>query len=164
MTSKRKLLVVLHVLTSVSGVGAVLAELLVLAGAVSQTDPAGQDAALRFAEQVVYSVGIPLLTVGVVVGVLSALTSPWGLFKHTWVLKKLLLTLVNLAVPVLVVGPRVTEVADGSLAAWLVFGGLGVQLLLFVLATVLSVYKPKGRVGAGNRPATRDRAPALSHP
>jgi hypothetical protein len=149
----RKLLVVLHVLTSVSGVGTALAVLLVLVGGVSTTDPAGQDAALRLAEQGQYYLGIPLLSVAVVVGTLSALYSPWGLFRHSWVLKKLVLTLVNLAVPIFVVGPRITRVADEPLAAWLVFGGIGAQLLLFVLATVLSVYKPKGLVTLGNRPA-----------
>lgn len=162
MTGRRKLLVVLHVLTSVSGVGAALSVLLLLVGAASTEDTAGQDTALWLAERGEYYVGIPLLTLALLVGILAALYSPWGLLRHTWVLKKLVLTLANLALPVFVIGPRISRVADEPLAAWLVFGGIGAQLLLFVLATGLSIYKPKGRVGAGKLPGSLSRSRAES--
>ncbi len=160
MTRRRKLLIVLHVLTSVSGIGVVLAVSVVLLGAMSTEDIAAREAALLLAEQGQYSIGIPLLMLALLVGVLSAVYSPWGLFRHTWVLKKLVLTVVNLALPLFVSGPRITRVADDPLAAWLVFGGLLAQLLLFVLATGLSVYKPKGRVGSGEHPRVDRQAMA----
>jgi membrane protein implicated in regulation of membrane protease activity len=78
-----------------------------------------------------------------VTGVTSALASPWGLFKHGWVVKKLLLTLANTVILLAVAGPGTAAGAPG----WLLPLGLAVQLALFVLTTALSVYKPKGRIG-----------------
>ncbi|ALG08688.1 hypothetical protein [Kibdelosporangium phytohabitans] len=149
---RRRLLVVVHVLTSVSGIGATLAVVLVLALGLSTPDAEGRDALLGIADDIQHLLGIPLLSTAVLIGVLSAIYSPWGLFKHTWVLKKLVLTLVNLAMAIFLTGPRILETADLP-TAWLVFGALVAQLVLYLLATGLSVFKPKGLVG--EKAATR---------
>ncbi|GLY69657.1 hypothetical protein [Amycolatopsis taiwanensis] len=159
MTRRRRLLVVLHVLTSVSGVGTLLAVLLVVAYGLSIEDAVGQDPLLRLAGDIQQFLGIPLLSAAVVIGTLSALYSPWGLLRHTWVLKKLALTLVNLGLAVFLIGPRVSQVAGEPLSAWLVVGGLIVQLFLYLLATGLSVFKPKGLLRAG---PSSSRIPAES--
>ncbi|HEX4705198.1 MAG TPA: hypothetical protein VH352_23925 [Pseudonocardiaceae bacterium] len=135
MTGRRKLLVTLHVLTAASNLGAVVVILVLAAFA--------HDASLT--RLCVYTVDIPLLLVGLVIGVTSALMSPWGLFRHGWVVKKLLLTMVNVVVATGVVGPWI------GTAGWVSSGGLVAQVALFVLPTVLSVYKPKGRL-APSRP------------
>lgn len=44
---------------------------------------------------------IPLAIASVLIGVLDTLGTPWGLFRHYWVLTKLLLTLLATAVPLL---------------------------------------------------------------
>nr|WP_042191467.1 hypothetical protein [Kibdelosporangium sp. MJ126-NF4]CEL20101.1 Flavodoxin reductases (ferredoxin-NADPH reductases) family 1; Vanillate O-demethylase oxidoreductase [Kibdelosporangium sp. MJ126-NF4]CTQ97325.1 Flavodoxin reductases (ferredoxin-NADPH reductases) family 1; Vanillate O-demethylase oxidoreductase (EC 1.14.13.-) [Kibdelosporangium sp. MJ126-NF4] len=150
---RRRLLVVVHVLTSVSGIGATLAVVLVLTLGLSTPDTEGQSSFLALASDILYVLSIPLLVTAVLVGVLSALYSPWGLFKHTWVLKKLVLTVVNLALAAVLIGPRIPETADMP-TAWLVFGGLVAQLVLYLLATGLSVFKPKGLVRVRQNPVT----------
>ncbi|HEX4722682.1 MAG TPA: hypothetical protein VH333_09225 [Pseudonocardiaceae bacterium] len=143
--SWRRLLQALHVLGAASNLGATLLTVVLLVSGVDST-------ATRLC---VYVVGLPLVLLALVTGVTSALASPWGLFRHGWVVKKLVLTLVNAAVLLAVVGPGT---AAGA-ARWATPLGLSVQLVLFVLTTVLSVYKPKGRIG-GRRvtsPVTRRR-------
>jgi phosphotransferase system glucose/maltose/N-acetylglucosamine-specific IIC component len=84
----------------------------------------------------VYGVLLPLLVAGLLTGVVSALTSPWGLFRHGWVVKKLLLTLAAIAVGLAVVGPGTN---------WVRSAGLAVVLALLLLTTTLSVFKPRNR-------------------
>lgn len=126
MTGRRRAIRTLHVLGAAGNIGATLLTLVLLVS--------GVDASV--ARLCVYAVGLPLVLAALVTGVTSALTSPWGLFRHGWVVKKLALTLAGLVVLLLVVGP-------GRLAP----AGLAVQLVLFTLTTALSVYKPKGRIG-----------------
>jgi hypothetical protein len=149
MNGRRRLLRALHVLGASSNLGATLLTLALLVSGVDES-------ATRLC---VYAVGLPLVCLALVTGVTSALTSPWGLFRHGWVVKKLLLTLVNAVVCVAVVGPGTATGAAG----WLAPLGLAVQLVLLVLTTVLSVYKPKGRIGgrrvtSPSNPATRRTA------
>ncbi|HEY0804762.1 MAG TPA: hypothetical protein VGD84_06850, partial [Pseudonocardiaceae bacterium] len=138
----------LHVLAAASNLGATLLTLVLL---VSDVDAA----ATRLA---VYAVGLPLVVAALVTGVTSALASPWGLFKHGWVVKKLLLTLANVAVLLAVVGPGT---APATRLTWLAPAGLAAQLVLFVLTTVLSVYKPKGRTSGRRVPAPATRREAV---
>ena len=147
MTGRRRFLQALHVLAAASNLGATLLTLVLL---VSDVDPA----ATRLA---VYAVGLPLVVAALVTGVTSALASPWGLFKHGWVVKKLLLTLANVGVLLAVVGPGT---AVGAVT-WLAPAGLAAQLVLFVLTTVLSVYKPKGRTSGRRAPAPATRREAV---
>ena len=117
----RKAVTVLHVLSSVGFAGATAAVLtLALAGAER-----------RSVELVAGGVSLPLVVAALLTGLVSALFTPWGLLKHGWVVVKLGLLLVMLAVAL---------VAAGSVA-----GTVG-QLALLLLSTVLSVFKPRGIV------------------
>lgn len=140
----RKALTVLHVLMSASNTGviAVTGALVVRAG--SAGSPADALAAARLAAACETWAGIPLLSAAVCTGVISALVSPWGLFRYGWVVKKLCLTLVSLALAVAVVAPFAGSAAGGGPAPWTAGGALAVQLVLAVLTTTLSIYKPRG--------------------
>ena len=129
MTGRRRLLLTLHVSSSASNVGATVLTLALLVGVGAA--PAG------LGTLCVYGVLVPLLVAGLLTGVVSALTSPWGLFRHGWVVKKLLLTLAAIAVGLAVVGPSTT---------WPRFAGLAVVLALLLLTTTLSVFKPRKEV------------------
>jgi hypothetical protein len=114
---------------------------------MTSTDQTLVRLAPRLGELFVYAVGVPLLAAALLTGTVSALTSPWGLFRHGWVVKKLGLTLANLIIALTAVGPWMHDITAAGAAKWVVLGGLVVQLLLFVLTIALSVYKPKGRIG-----------------
>jgi hypothetical protein len=115
------------------------------------------DAALVLLGRVVL---LPLAFGALVTGVVQSLGSPWGLVRHYWVLFKLVITV--LATLLLVVHLRVVDqVATAPAGAEV--SSLRVQLVVdaaaavvvLLLATVLSVVKPRGETGIGRRRGRR---------
>jgi hypothetical protein len=142
----RKLLLLAHLTTSVGFVGAVAA-FLVLAISGLNGRPVYADLQLG-----AWWVALPAAWLSLILGLVSALGTPWGLVRHWWVIAKLVLTVV--AVAVLQLQMRTIDAlakaqADGTLASLAAgksamvlhaSGGLAVLLLL----ALLSVYKPRG--------------------
>jgi hypothetical protein len=97
-------------------------------------------------------------------GLVQSLGTEWGLFRHYWILAKLLLTVVATVVLLLHM-PAVSRMSDVAAGAtWspadlvapriqLVVHAAG-GLLVLLTATALSIYKPWGRTGFGLRKAT----------
>ncbi|WP_197022347.1 hypothetical protein [Candidatus Blastococcus massiliensis] len=115
-------------------------------------------------ELVALYVIVPLALASLVVGIINALGTPWGLFRHYWVVVKLLLTAA--AATVLLLETRtirsLAEAAgagadprdlSGSLPHSI--GGLVVLLVI----TGLSLYKPRGVTRYGWR---KQKAPVQS--
>ena len=147
----RKLVLTLHVTTSVGFIGAVAAFLaLAIVGL-------GGDVAIYPALPImIWWIIVPLAVASLLIGVVSSLGTPWGLLKHYWVAVKLLLTIVALGVLLLQtrtidrlaslaraggIGP---ESLEGQ-TAMVLHGGGGLAVLLAM--TVLSVFKPRGITG-----------------
>lgn len=157
----RKLVLTAHVSTSVGWLGAVAAYLALDLAAVTSQDVQLVGAAyLAMGLTVAYAI-VPLALASVVIGVVNALGSPWGLLRHYWVLVKLLLTLAAAAVLVLetgTVGHLARAAGSGSdpreLPGTLPHSVGGLVVLL--VATALSVYKPRGLTRHGWR-TRRDR-------
>jgi hypothetical protein len=99
---------------------------------------------------------VPLGLAALLTGVVQSLVTHWGLFRHYWVLLKFVLTV---GASILLVLHQVTavevaakEVAAASMLTRPNVGGLGVQLvgdaglalLVLLLTTTLSIYKPWG--------------------
>jgi hypothetical protein len=104
---------------------------------------------------------VPLGVASLVVGVIQALISPWGLLRYWWVVVKLLLTggstLVLLqytqTMSHLVVSASDSSASIGNMRELalspLIHAGAGAIVLL--VANVLSVYKPRGLTPCGWR-------------
>jgi ABC-type anion transport system duplicated permease subunit len=129
--------------------GAIIAYIVLDVIAVSSRDIQTVRAAYIAMELTVLYAIVPLALASLLVGIINALGTAWGLFRHYWVLAKLLLTLV--ATTVLLIETRtisyMAEVAASGadpreLPGSLVHSVGGLLVLLIV--TVLSVYKPKG--------------------
>lgn len=100
----------------------------------------------------------PLLATGTVslaTGVLLGLGTKWGLLRFWWVAVKLALNIVL----VVLVGVLLAPAAGSAAAVHAAGGDLGslafppiVSGTALVVATVLAVYKPWGRIGAARRP------------
>lgn len=147
MPQFRKTVLVFHVATSVGLIGAVSSFfLLALIGLVD-------GAAVYLAADAICRLAIvPLAIASLAIGVLQALVSPWGLFRHYWVVVKLITTATVLGVLLLQL-PGIsilarTPTADLDLAASLTLrqslvlhAGGGLAPLLLCL--ILSVFKPK---------------------
>ena len=158
----RKAVLTAHVATSVGWLGAVLAYLALDVTAVFSADPDRVRAAFAAMEVTVTAAIVPLALASVLIGIVNALGTSWGLFRHYWVLVKLLLTLV--ATTVLLLQTRTihslarsagTAADPGALPGTLAHsvGGLVVLLLLLIL----SIYKPKGLTRYGWRKQQEQR-------
>ncbi len=157
----RKLALTLHVVTSVGWVGAVSGFLvLAIAGL------AGADAQLMrgsyLAMDLTYrSVIVPLGLASLTTGLVSSLTTDWGLFRHYWVLVKVLLTvpatflmLVHMQPVSYLAGVAAATALSSADARGLriqLVAYAGAALLVLLAATVLSTYKPRGRTRYGVR-------------
>lgn len=148
----RKLVLLAHVLTSVGFVGGVAA-FLVLAVAGLGGRPVYVDLQL-IARWVV----LPAAYLSLVIGIFSALGTPWGLFRYWWVIVKLVLTLI--AVVVLQLQMRTIDAlanaeAIGTVAALgagrsaMVLHATG-GLVVLIALTLLSVFKPRGMTRAAS--------------
>ncbi|HEX6686862.1 MAG TPA: hypothetical protein VF062_29115 [Candidatus Limnocylindrales bacterium] len=156
----RKTFLVIHVATSVGWLGAVLAYLALDITTATGSGVAtvrgayvGMDLLVRYAI-------VPLALASVLIGIVNALGTPWGLMRHYWVLVKLVLTLIAAAV-LLAETATVAALADAAvaspdprqLASTLPHSVGGLVVLTTTL--VLSVFKPRGLTRYGWRKRRR---------
>lgn len=149
----RKAVLFIHVATSVGFVGAVGAFLVL---AIAGLDGAPVYAAMGL---ITWGVIVPLAFASLLIGIVSAMATPWGLWRYYWVVAKLGLTLLAVVVLMLQTRTIAALAAASSLAgmreaqtAMILHSGGGLVVLL--LATVLSIAKPRGLTGWGERAKT----------
>jgi hypothetical protein len=158
----RKLMLTAHVTSSVGWLGAVAVSFaLGVAGLTSQDAQTVRGAYLTL-ELTGWFVLVPLSLASLLTGLVQSLGTTWGLFRHYWVLFKLLINLVATIVLLLYMQTlsylagiaAETTLSSGDLAELrnpspvLHAGG---ALLLLVVATTLAVYKPRGMTRYGQR-------------
>jgi hypothetical protein len=156
----RKFALALHVTTSVGLLGAIAAFLALAVAGVSARDAALVRGAYFAMQLVARTVIVPLALAALGTGIVQALGTPWGLFRHYWVLIKLLVTAFAAAVllaklPLIAAAARMA--AEGAPIADL--RPTGLQLLVhasgglaaLLLPAILSVYKPRGLTRHGLR-------------
>jgi hypothetical protein len=164
--SLRKLILVSHVTTSVGWLGAVACFLaLALVGPLSTNDAVARAAYVAM-DIVGWLVVVPFAFLSLGTGVVQSLGTQWGLLRHYWVAIKLFLTVFATAVLLLHMYPtgQVAEAAVASDASFAVLHSLRTQLvadaaaglLMLVVATVLSIYKPRGVTPLGSRRGERE--------
>lgn len=157
----RKLVLTAHVTSSVGWLGAVAGTLmLALVGLISE-DPTLVRAVYLTMELTGWIILIPFSLASLLTGLAQSLGTRWGLFRHYWVLAKLLINMFA-AIVLLMYMQTLDYLADlaadtktasdttnlGSPSAVI---HAGAALLLLVVATALSVYKPKGMTRYGQR-------------
>ncbi|MGW3787722.1 hypothetical protein ACWD5Z_24270 [Micromonospora chokoriensis] len=143
----RKALLTLHLVTSLGWLGADLV-LLTLGIAVQR----GADPAVFYPVGAVVGTVLfaPLSVLVWLIGVVSALLTPWGLLRYRWVLVKLVITTVMVGLVLFLLTPNLRHA--GALGAALpardradLVIAPAVSTTLMIIATVLSTYKPWGR-------------------
>ncbi|HEX8347246.1 MAG TPA: DUF2269 domain-containing protein [Actinoplanes sp.] len=159
----RKIVLTTHVATSVGWLGALVAYLaLDITAATSQDVPAVRAAYGAMEVIVLYAIA-PLAVTSVLVGTVNALGTPWGLFRHYWVLVKLALTLFAATILLVETG-TVSYLAAAAasspdprqLPGTLLHSIGGLVVLLITL--VLSTFKPQGLIRYGWRKKNEHRS------
>ncbi len=164
--SLRKLALTTHITLSVGWIGAVAAYLVLVVAAMTSQGAQTLRAAWIAMELIGGYLIVPLALTSLLTGFVVALTSPWGLFRHYWVMISIALTIV--ATVVLLQHMQTvsffagvaahTDIADigglrGGLRGELLHAGVGLLVLLTI--EVLNVYKPVGMTAYGRRKASQ---------
>ena len=152
----RKVVLTTHVATSVGWLGAVIAYLALDITAVTSTDiQTVRGAYSAMAVLAVYAI-VPLALASVVIGIVNAVGTFWGLIRHYWVLVKLLLSVVAATV-LLIETQTVTYLAEAATSAadprelpGTLPHSIG-GLVVLLIALILSVFKPPGVTAYGWR-------------
>jgi len=160
----RKLVLTVHLASSLGWIGAVVAYLVLGVSAVTSYDAQTVRGAWIAMELTGWSAIVPLALGSLLTGLVMALGTSWGLFRHYWVLISLVLT-VFCAVILLLHMPTVSSLADAAREADRTvlsrLGGdllhPGVGLLVLLVITGLNVYKPRGLTPYGWRKQREQR-------
>jgi hypothetical protein len=154
----RKFALTAHLTVSVGWVGAVVAYLALGVSAATSQDAQTVRAAWIAMDLTGWYVIVPLALAALLTGVVMALGTPWGVFRHYWVLITLLLTILSTVVlllhmPTVSVLADLAREADGVALAELGSDLLhpGVGLLVLLVITGLNVFKPRGLTPYGWR-------------
>src|ERR687888_747295 len=166
----RKFVLAVHLTFSVGWIGAVVAYLALGVSAVTARDTQTVRAAWIAMEVTGWWAIVPLAVAALLTGLVMSLGTPWGLFRHYWVLISLALT-VLCTVVLLLHMPTVSHLAGMARAAdGANVGGLGGDLfhaggglLVLLVITALNVYKPRGMTPYGWRKQQEERARLARH-
>lgn len=145
----RKLALTVHVACSIGWLGAVACFLVLAVAGLG-----GRLTAYPSMDLLARYVLVPLALGSLLTGLVQSLGTTWGLFRHYWVVVKLAVTVVATAVLLLQLDPIAALAADpGSAreAKWSLVVHSGGGLLVLLVPTVLSVYKPPGFTRYGRR-------------
>jgi hypothetical protein len=157
----RKFALTAHVTSSVGWLGAVAVFLALAVAGLTSQDAQMVRAAYLTMELTAWFVIVPLNLASLLTGLVQSLGTTWGLFRHYWVLAKFLLTI--LATIVLLVHTQPISYIAGIAAKTTLSSadlrGLRIQLvadagaalLVLLVNTTLSVYKPRGMTRYGRR-------------
>jgi hypothetical protein len=148
----RKLVFTTHVASSLGWFGAVIVFLvLAVIGVTTPHEPTARGAYLLMAPTAWLTL-VPLAHASLLSGVAISLGTPWGLFRHYWVVSKLVITLVATIVLLVYMdtfgqmaaaaGDPMVELSHVRNPSPVVHSVLA--LLALFVATVLGIYKPFG--------------------
>jgi len=151
----RKFALTTHITSSIGWIGAVAAFLAFAIAGMTSPDAQLVRAAYLAMEMTTWFVIVPLAFVSLLSGIVSSLGTNWGLFRHYWVLLKLLITI--LATIVLLIHTQPIDLLAAAAATHTIAFKVDLQsrqlmmvyassaaLLALLVATALSVYKPRG--------------------
>ena len=163
----RKLSLTSHIASSLGWLGAALAYIALAITAITTDEVEVVRSAYPGMEIIGWYVIVPLCLAALVTGVLHALGTEWGLFRHYWIAVKLLLVVLA-SVVLLAHMPAVSRMAEAATELVEVGGDLGAPRMMFVVhavggvvvlvgVTVISMFKPWGRTAYGRRVSSAER-------
>jgi hypothetical protein len=169
--SLRKFLLAAHITFAGGWIGAVAAYIALDVAAATSQDAQTVRGAWIAMDSIAQRVIVPLALASLLTGLVMALGTKWGLFRHYWVLISFLLTVVATVV-LLVETQTISFLADIaadpttssdvllSLGSTLVHSVGGMVVLLVI--QVLNVYKPQGMTRYGQRKQHEQRRVLVS--
>jgi hypothetical protein len=163
----RKFVRTAHVIFTVGWLGAVAAFLALAIVGLTNPDTQMVRAAYLATDLITRFVILPLSILPLLVtGPILSLGTPWGLFRHYWILVKLVINILSTLILLVhmqpisylarVVAEGTLSSADRSVQIQLVVAS-GAGLLALLVSTALAVYKPRGMTPYGWRKQYEER-------
>ena len=157
----RKAALTVHIISSVGWLGAIAAFLVLAIAGLTSADPQLVRVAYVGMNLIGWMIIFPLSLASLISGIVQGLGTVWGLFRHYWVLIKLIITALATALLLVHLQP-VTVMAGMALAADLgpsdmnamriqLVADAGAAILALLVTSVLSVYKPRGLTRHGQK-------------
>jgi hypothetical protein len=157
----RKFALTTHITSSVGWVGAVGAFLALAIVGVGSQDAQIVRAAYLAMHVTTWFVIVPLCLAALLTGIVQSLGTTWGLFRHYWIVTKLVLTFLATLILLVHTQPidRVAAVAAQTTLAFddlrqvriQLVGDASAAIFVLLMTTTLSVYKPWGMTPYGLR-------------
>jgi hypothetical protein len=170
----RKLALTAHVTSSLGWLGAVAAFLALAVAGLASRDTEMVRASYLATELITWFVIVPLAFASLLTGLVVSLGTPWGLFRHYWVLVKFMLTILATVLLLLHTQPigllaaaaRATTWSSGDVGRLQIqlVGDAGAALVALLVNATLSVYKPEGMTAYGRRTLNVQRQMLDSQP
>ena len=171
----RRVALTTHITSSVGWLGSVATFLGLAIAGLSSENPQMVRAAYLAMHLTTWYVIVPFCAASLITGLVESLGTPWGLFRHYWVVTKLLLTVLATVVLLLHTLP-IDQLADVAAQTVLtpedlrqlrlqLVGDASAALFVLLVTTTLSVYKPWGMTPYGVRrqiEETAGRRPLLN--
>ena len=159
----RKFTFTTHVTSSVGWLGAVIAFLALAVIGLTSPDERTVRGAYLVMAPAAWFVLVPLAHASLLSGIVLSLGTAWGLFRHYWVVLKLLITAFSTVILLIYMGTfrqMAGVAADPVVQLGLVRNPSPLvhsilALILLVAATVLGIYKPFGETPYGRRKQTQ---------
>jgi uncharacterized membrane protein len=161
----RKFALTTHVTSSIGWIGAVIVFLALAVLGLTSQEPQMVRGVYLVMEHAAWLTLVPLAFASLVTGLVMSLGTSWGLFRHYWVVFKLLITVFATVVLMIymetfrhmaaVAADPATQIEAVRNPSPLVHAALAVLILL--VATVLAVYKPHAVTPYGRRKQLQQR-------
>jgi uncharacterized membrane protein len=164
----RKFMLTLHIIFAVGWLGTVAGFLVLAIVGLTTQDAQTLRSAYQSMGLMTRFMIVPLSFAPLITGPILSLGTPWGLFRHYWILAKLLLTVVSTIIMQLHVQPinilasiasRTTPIPSNlhDMQVQMVIASAA-ALLVLIVETALAVYKPRGMTPYGWRKQDELRA------
>ena len=166
----RKFALTAHVTSSVGLLGSIAAFLALAIAGLNSQDTQIIRASYLSMDLVARFIIVPLAFSSLVTGLIQSLGTPWGLFRHYWVLAKLLIT--TFATTILLIKLKMigyaAQLAAENVLPRAELSTVGMErkfhsaagLLVLLVPAVLSVYKPPGLTPYGRRKSQERKGPS----
>lgn len=156
----RKFVLTAHITFAVGWLGAVAGFLALAIIGLNSQDLQNVRAAYLAMDWITRFVIVPLSFAPLITGPILSLGTPWGLFRHYWILAKLLITVLSTLILLIHMQPiryladaaakNALSAADHSIQLQMVVAS-SAALLALIVANILAVFKPKGMTRYGWR-------------
>jgi hypothetical protein len=141
----RRLTVWLHVLTSAGWMAQAMTLCVLLTIGLTTADPSVRDSATSMSLAVDGRLVGPMADASAFTGIMLAAATPWGFFRHWWVLTKFAITVVQLYIGIFLLSPALQHAVTSGPTPRQV-AGTALMASAIAFQAWLSIAKPWGRV------------------